>query len=468
MPLLENVKLQKHQQDALDKSHGKGGIIVNHGLGSGKTLTSMAIAEHRGGKVLAVVPASLRGNYKEQLNKFVPKERHGDYKIISYNEFAKDPHKHIDEHQPNTMIADEVHRLRNPNSLRKSFEQTRGRVPFMVGMTGSLVNNHPTEAVGLINLVNGKKVMSHEEFARDHIGIKTVKPSLLGKLRGIKPGQVEVITNEKALKKKLSPYIHKFDGDAEYKSNLPSATYSDVKVNLSKRQQDMIAGLAETNKALAYKLKHNLPPSKQEATQLNAFMMGMRQASNNPAALDKTIENGVEHSPKMKAAIDSMHEKMKGDPNFRGAVYSKFLNAGVRPLAEELGGNVYEGSLNDKNKKKTLDEFAKGEKKVLGISPSGGEGLDLKGVKLMQILEPDWNPETTSQAIGRAIRYKSHAHLPENERNVKVERYIATHPDSFKYKIPFVKKPTSPDEYIQSRANEKQRLNNQFMGALKG
>lgn len=467
MPLLDTVRLQKHQQEALDKSQGKGGIIVNHGLGSGKTLTSMAIAEQRGGKVLAVVPASLRGNYREQLNKFVPEHRHADYRIISYNEFAKDPHKHVDEHQPSTVIADEVHRLRNPNSLRKSFEQTRHKIPYMVGMTGSLVNNHPSEAVGLINLINGEKVMSKEEFERKHIGFQEVSPGLIGRLKGVKPGQVEVIKNQKELKRKLSPYIHKFDGDTEYKANLPKAEYHDVRVDLSKRQMDLINGLAETNKALAYKLKNNLPPSKQEATQLNAFMMGMRQVSNNPAALDNTIDNSVHHSPKMRAAAESMHARMKDDPNFRGAVYSKFLNAGVRPLAEELGGSVYEGSLNDKSKKAVLDDFAKGKNKVMGISPSGGEGLDLKGVKLMQILEPDWNPETTSQAIGRAIRYKSHAHLPEEERKVRVERYIAQHPDSLKYKLPFINKPTSPDEYINSRAGEKRRLNNQFMGAIK-
>jgi hypothetical protein len=170
----------------------------------------------------------------------------------------------------------------------------------------------------------------------------------------------------------------------------------------------------------------------------------------------------------MQAAIAAMNEKQKGDPNFRGVVYSKFLEGGVKPVAERLGGSVYEGSLTDKQRRSTLDEFASGKKKVMGISPSGGEGLDLKGVKLMQVLEPDWNPETTSQAIGRAVRYKSHAHLPEKEREVLIQRYLAKHPDSWKYKLPFMKRPTSPDEYLQSRSGEKLRLNKDFLKALKG
>lgn len=468
MALNSNVKLQDHQSSALDHSEGKGGIIVNHGLGSGKTLTSMAIAEKRGGNVLVVVPAALRENYKEQLNKFVTPDRHKDYRIISYHEFMRDPNHYVDSHKPNTLVADEVHRLRNPKKMKGSFNDIRHKIPFMVGMTGSIVNNHPSEAVDLVNLVNGKKVMSKDEFERKHIGIRKVSPGIIGRLKGVQAGEVEEIKNRKALSKSLAPYIHRFEGSDEYRSNLPRTKEEEVKVDLSKKQIDMLKALEGSNPALAYKLKNNLPPSKQESQQLNSFMIGMRQVSNNPGTLDKTITDPIESSPKMRASVDAMQRKMKDDPNFRGVVYSRFLDGGVRPIADKLDGGVYEGSLSDKKRRALLDEFQSGKKKVMGISPSGGEGLDLKGVKLMQVLEPDWNPETTSQAIGRAVRYKSHAHLPEKEREVLIQRYIAQHPDSWKHKLPFMKKPTSPDEYLRNRSGEKSRLNRDFLNALGG
>ena len=468
MAIHKHINLQEHQQQALDHAEGKPGVIVNHGLGSGKTLTSMAMAEKRGGNVLVVVPAALRENYREQLKKFVTPDRHKNYNIISYHEFMRDPHHFVDTHKPQTLVADEVHRLRNPKKMKGSFEDIRKKVPFMVGMTGSIVNNHPSEAVDLANLVTGQKVMSKEDFYRRHIAIEKKKAGIIGRMKGADDGEVEVIKNPEKLKDSLSPYIHRFEGSDEYRANLPRTKEEEVGVDLTDHQRQMIDALAGKNPALAYKLKHNLPPSKQESQGLNAFMVGMRQISNNPGTLDKTIQDHVSSSPKMQAAISAMNEKQKGDPNFRGVVYSKFLEGGVKPVAERLGGSVYEGSLTDKQRRSTLDEFASGKKKVMGISPSGGEGLDLKGVKLMQVLEPDWNPETTSQAIGRAVRYKSHAHLPEKEREVLIQRYLAKHPDSWKYKLPFMKRPTSPDEYLQSRSNEKLRLNKDFLKALKG
>lgn len=468
MALHDHVKLQEHQQDAINHADGKPGVIVNHGLGSGKTLTSMAMAEKRGGNVLVVVPAALRENYKEQLKKFVTPDRHKNYNIVSYHEFMRNPHHYVDSHKPQTLVADEVHRLRNPKKMKGSFEEIRKKVPFMVGMTGSVVNNHPSEAVDLANLVTGQKIMSKEDFNRNHIGINKVKPGLMGRLRGVKAGEVETIKNGKSLHKALSPYIHRFEGSDEYRSHLPRTKEENVNVDLSKQQQQMIDAIGGKNPILAYKLKHNLPPSKQESHQLNAFMVGMRQISNNPGTLDKTVQDHVGSSPKMQAAIREMEKKKKDDPNFRGVVYSRFLQGGVKPVAEKMDGSVYEGSLSDKQRRATLDEFASGKKKVMGISPSGGEGLDLKGVKLMQVLEPDWNPETTSQAIGRAVRYKSHAHLPEKEREVLIQRFIAKHPDTWKQKLGLSKRTTSPDEYLRSRSEEKSRLNKEFLKVLKG
>lgn len=47
------------------------------------------------------------------------------------------------------------------------------------------------------------------------------------------------------------------------------------------------------------------------------------------------------------------------------------------------------------------------------------EGFTLKDVRQVHIMNPHWNLSRTDQAIGRAIRYHSHEHLPEDERYVK-------------------------------------------------
>jgi len=54
-----------------------------------------------------------------------------------------------------------------------------------------------------------------------------------------------------------------------------------------------------------------------------------------------------------------------------------------------------------------------------------GEGVSFKHIRRMYVLTPSWNSATTDQAIGRAIRFKSHQDLPPNERDVSVFRVVA-------------------------------------------
>lgn len=61
---------------------------------------------------------------------------------------------------------------------------------------------------------------------------------------------------------------------------------------------------------------------------------------------------------------------------------------------------------------------------TLMITQSGSEGISLKNVRQVHMLEPYWNDIRIRQVIGRAIRAKSHLSLPENERVVETFMYI--------------------------------------------
>jgi hypothetical protein len=62
--------------------------------------------------------------------------------------------------------------------------------------------------------------------------------------------------------------------------------------------------------------------------------------------------------------------------------------------------------------------------KVLMITQSGAEGINLKNTRFVHIMEPYWHPVRTKQVIGRARRIRSHDDLPKEMRNVKVFMYI--------------------------------------------
>lgn len=63
--------------------------------------------------------------------------------------------------------------------------------------------------------------------------------------------------------------------------------------------------------------------------------------------------------------------------------------------------------------------------KILMITQSGAEGINLRNVRQVHILEPYWNQIRIDQVIGRAVRTKSHLALPEDERNVDVFMYLS-------------------------------------------
>ena len=67
--------------------------------------------------------------------------------------------------------------------------------------------------------------------------------------------------------------------------------------------------------------------------------------------------------------------------------------------------------------------------KILMITSSGAEGINLKNTRFVHIVEPYWNMVRLEQVIGRARRIASHMDLPEQLRNVKVYLYMSTIPE---------------------------------------
>jgi len=63
--------------------------------------------------------------------------------------------------------------------------------------------------------------------------------------------------------------------------------------------------------------------------------------------------------------------------------------------------------------------------KVIFISQAGAEGLDLKFIRQVHILEPWYNMNRIEQIIGRAVRTCSHKDLPFNKRNVEIYLYAS-------------------------------------------
>ena len=71
--------------------------------------------------------------------------------------------------------------------------------------------------------------------------------------------------------------------------------------------------------------------------------------------------------------------------------------------------------------------------KVLMITASGSEGINLKNTRYVHIMEPYWHPARVEQVIGRARRICSHKDLPDELQTVEVYIYLMSFsPDQIK------------------------------------
>lgn len=453
--LKKNVELQPHQKRVAEG----GSKLVYHGLGSGKTLSSIAATQTGGTDV--IVPASLRGNFKKEVSRYTTGYRPN---IMSYEKAVKTP-----KGKAENLVIDEGQSLGRIESKRS--REIMKRAPEYkkrIVLSGTPIRNHPSEIAPIMNIVHGANVFPSDPkaFSDKFIAEEKVHPGIFNRIfRGAKPGVRYKIKNPDQFEQLVKGYV---DYHAPASEDFPSTSHEVLETPMNDEQVKYYKFiLGQAGPALRWKIKMGLPPSKTESKQLNSFLSGARQVSNSTRAFGgKTI------SPKITRAVGEVKKRTAKDKNFKAVVYSNYLDSGVNDYAQQLEKEkipyaIFDGSLNDKDRKQLVEGYNSGKIKALLITGAGAQGLDLKGTKLMQLLEPHWNDARLEQATGRAIRYKSHEHLPEEERHVHVQRFQSTMPKTFLQKLTGGKQDMSTDQYLDMLSKDKEKLNEQFLEILR-
>jgi superfamily II DNA or RNA helicase len=107
--------------------------------------------------------------------------------------------------------------------------------------------------------------------------------------------------------------------------------------------------------------------------------------------------------------------------------------------------------------------------KVIMITQSGAEGISLKNVRQVHVMEPYWNQIRVDQVIGRAVRTCSHVGLPRDQRNVTVYLYRSVFtPEQLNgsFTIRTQDKSETSDQYIHSIAQRKASVINKLLATL--
>jgi superfamily II DNA or RNA helicase len=109
--------------------------------------------------------------------------------------------------------------------------------------------------------------------------------------------------------------------------------------------------------------------------------------------------------------------------------------------------------------------------KVILLTKSGSEGISLKNVRQVHIMEPYWNDIRVRQVIGRAVRAGSHAALPLAERKVSSYIYLTHFKESQKNANKMIKTRDgglTTDEHVYAIAANKAKVNDAFLKLMQG
>lgn len=134
-------------------------------------------------------------------------------------------------------------------------------------------------------------------------------------------------------------------------------------------------------------------------------------------------------SSKMANILAKLHE-------FEGSkqvIYSSRRDTGVSALlkfwkAETIHPKAVfriEGSMSKQERCEHISGFNRCNRGTLFITDAGAQGVDLKRVAVMHIMEPADNVQEERQIVNRAVRYKAH----RGDASVQVYRYISVFPE---------------------------------------
>lgn len=469
--LLGSTELQPQQQRIADSGEeDESRKLIYHTLGSGKTLAALAAAEAAGDPAAAVVPAAVRPQFQAEHERFTDQQT--PLSVSSYNQLARGQ-----TNPAETLIFDEAHRLRNPGAKQTAEAIAAARkAKHLYLLTGSPIVNRPEDLAPLATMLTGQRI-TPKNFADRFIGTKHVHPGLLGWLKGIRPVDVPTLKNRHELARLLQDHVDYHAPDS------PDVTVNEERIEVPmEHQQEQLyrAFWDQLPILLRWKLQRDYPLSQQELRRLSSFLAGPRQVGLSVLPFQKGKADPLrafQESPKLRTAFERLSETLK-QPEAKAVVASNFVTAGLSPYAAKLQEagvpyGMFHGGLNDQERKQVVDDYNKNRLKVLLLGPAGSEGLSLKGTRLMQLLDPHWNAARGTQTVGRGVRFDSHLHLPQADRNVQVQRYYSRLPRTFPSRLLklFYKNPNrwteeAADHYLERMTAQKQRLNNEFLQAL--
>lgn len=402
-----NGTLRPYQMDGYKWLYGMTsmgfGLCLADDMGLGKTIQVLAFLEaynkKTDKKVLLVLPASLIGNWENEIEKFAPNLKYYVARDKYYNKYRIDNSflilttyqqvikiDYFKQIEWGIIILDEAQFIKNPDTLTARGIKSLTR-ETSIALTGTPIENNLINLWSIFDFIN-RGMLGTKNYFKKSVDYKHVSEESSAKLHRI-----------------INPFIlRRLKSDKKIISDLPEKIEQDVYVSLSKKQivlyndvvHDVTSNFISTESEF-----------KKKASILRKIM-ALKQICNHPSQYTGELNYLVEDSGKFQTLIDICNNIYENREKV--VVFTQFKE--IADKLDDLLFNVFHrrgfvitGEVPLSRRNEYIHDFQNENIPYIILTiKTAGYGINLTAANNAILFDRWWNPAVESQAIDRIFR----------------------------------------------------------------
>lgn len=448
-----NGELRPFQRVAVDYADKVGlNLLIGDEMGLGKTIEALAIAEHHGEyPVLVLCPASLKYNWKREINKWLPhrsvsivngKVEPADFVIINYDLLSRDvaPLLDVNGNQVKVrnkkqwqatgrlaslmeipfklLVADESHYLKDEKSRRTvATLMLSKQIGQSILMTGTPIINRPVELLPQLQILDRLKDFGGSwRFLQTYCGAKQVWTGT----RNVWDFRGHSNLDELNARMRRTCYLRRLKTDVL--SELPEKVRTPIYLDLSnakeykKAEDDLIAWLRDSiahDRDFLYEIDAELATmdlDEADRKTARAERVQERQISKEQAALRaQTLVKinalrEIVGRGKIKATIEWIEDFLASEEKLIVFAWHKKVQAALLKQFPDAAHVLAEDDAQTRDQNVTRFQEDPNCRLMISSIKAGGVGLTLTAASNVAFIELGWTPGDHDQAEDRAHR----------------------------------------------------------------
>ncbi len=405
-----NAELYNYQKEGIEFALFRKAAIIADEMGLGKTIQAIGTAVLKKQifgfkKVLVVCPASLKGQWKKEIEKFseekalivegVPDERAKQYRdtehlffIVNYETILRDQLA-INKAGIDLLVLDEAQRAKNyETKTAASIKRLDSKHVLII--TGTPIENRLIDIFSIVSIIDPQFFGPLWEFSYQHC---LFDPERRDKINGY--------YNLQQLHRKLGQILIRRE-KRKVLDQLPNVQQTNIPVNLSPLQADYHASYSKGIASIIRK-KFLTPYDLQK---LQLLLASMRMVCDSTYLIDEETNE----SPKLEELKYILLEKLDVPNSDRKIIiFSEWVKVhkliGKMLRENNIGFAELNGSVPVKLRGELIRKFETNSHcKIFLSTEAGGSGLNLQVADTLINFELPWNPAKKNQRIGRIDR----------------------------------------------------------------